>query len=406
MKFTSEDITKDELVQEFFERVMSKATRRQYILAWKDYCNWKGQLPTEFIEEADIEQNQNIKLKKRKLKKDLVGYINYLKEQKKSQNTIYGYLKCVKAIYRDNDIVLPPKLPMSYGKDEKIKNGIERLPTLEDVRKLYNAGLLRDKAVILLQLSSGLGASEVRHLTYHDFAQALKLPIRDELNIRKDMAELKEREDYDLIGRWSLHRYKTAVPFNTFNSPESTRAIIDYIEWRERKNRRRVESYEHYLITSHYNRKLDVVGFNGIYARLNDKVGFKRRSNKYRFLTSHQLREIFTSTLFRNRVDKLRVDFLVGHRINNQDSAYFRANHEDLLQDYLKCLPHLTLENLEIKSMESEEYREVTHKLKEIELATGWIMDAVDKDPEVREAILNSAKKGIVKPPKELLDRD
>ena len=66
-----------------------------------------------------------------------------------------------------------------------------------------------------------------------------------------------------------------------------------------------------------------MIGFNKIYVRLNDKVGFKRRNNNYRFLTSHQLREIFTTTLFRNRVDKLRVDFLVGHRINQQDSAYF-----------------------------------------------------------------------------------
>jgi len=34
-----------------------------------NFCNWKQQLPTEFIEEAEIEQNQNIKLKKRKIKK-------------------------------------------------------------------------------------------------------------------------------------------------------------------------------------------------------------------------------------------------------------------------------------------------------------------------------------------------
>jgi len=33
-----------------------------------NFCNWKQQLPTEFIEEAEIEQNQNIKLKKRKIK--------------------------------------------------------------------------------------------------------------------------------------------------------------------------------------------------------------------------------------------------------------------------------------------------------------------------------------------------
>ncbi|MGP8023932.1 MAG: tyrosine-type recombinase/integrase [Methanobacterium sp.] len=359
MEYSSNDIKNDELVKEFFDRVLSETTKRQYILVFKNYSNWRGQLPSEFIEEADIEQNKGIKLKKRKIKRDLIDYINFLKDEGKTQNTVSTYLKCVKALYRDNDIVLPPKLPIAFSKDVLIRNGIEELPTLDDVKILYNAGDLRDKAIILLQLSSGLPASDTRHLTYKDFARAMNLPIRNAFNVQKDIDELKDKKDDQLIGFWTLNRYKTGILFNTFNSPESTSAILTYIEWRIRSKRRKIESYEDYLFTSHYNRKLDKIGFNKIYDRLNDKVGFKRRNNNYRFLTSHQLREIFTTTLFRNRVDKLRVDFLVGHRINQQDSAYFRSNHEDLSRDYLKCLPYLSLENVETKTIESKDVKEL-----------------------------------------------
>jgi integrase len=359
MEYSSNDIKNDELVKEFFDRVISESTKTQYILVFKNYSNWRGQLPSEFIEEADVEQNKNIKLKKRKIKRDLIDYINFLKDEGKTQHTVNTYLKCVKALYRDNDVILPPKLPTAFSKDVLIRNGIEELPTLDDVKILYNAGDLRDKAIILLQLSSGLPASDTRHLTYKDFARAMKLPIRNVFNVQRDIDELKDKEDDQLIGFWKLNRYKTVILFNTFNSPESTKAILTYLEWRMRSKRRKIESYEDYLFTSHYNRKLDKIGFNKIYDRLNDKVGFKRRNNNYRFLTSHQLREIFTTTLFRNRVDKLRVDFLVGHRINQQDSAYFRSNHEDLSRDYLKCLPYLSLENVETKTIESEDVKEL-----------------------------------------------
>ena len=145
MKYSAEDIQNDELVNDFFDRVMSKATKRQYVLVFKDYSNWRSQLPSEFIDEADLEQNKNIKLKKRKIKRDLIDYINNLKGRGYTQNTVNSYIKCVKAIYRDNDIILPPKLPVAFSKDFTIKNGIEDLPTIEDV-KPYDAGDLRDKS--------------------------------------------------------------------------------------------------------------------------------------------------------------------------------------------------------------------------------------------------------------------
>jgi len=50
-------------------RSLTARTRKQYLMILTNFCNWKQQLPTEFIEEAEIEQNQNIKLKKRKIKK-------------------------------------------------------------------------------------------------------------------------------------------------------------------------------------------------------------------------------------------------------------------------------------------------------------------------------------------------
>jgi len=104
------------------------------------------------------------------------------------------------------------------------------------VKKLVTVADHRNRAIILLQLSSGLSSSDIRVLKYRDFLQALQLPVTRKVNVESVIEELSNADDdEELIGWWHLKRYKTAVEFTTFNSPESTRAILDYLDWRMRK---------------------------------------------------------------------------------------------------------------------------------------------------------------------------
>lgn len=405
MIFSEDDIKNDEIIQEFFDsRTISKNTTIHYIIVLKNYCNWKKQLPTDFIEEADIEQNKNIKLKKRKIKKDLIAFIKYLKAEKKSESTIKNYMSCIKAIYNDNDIILPTKLPTAYSKDERIKITPEGLPEIDDIHLVHDIGDIRDKAIILLQLSSGMGASEVRHLTYEDFMKAFQLPVRRNIDVSRDLEKLSEKENEELIGWWSIRRYKTAYLFNTFNSPESTKELIAYIKWRERNNKG-IKHIDEPIFITRLNKMMGHVALNQVYARLNDKLGFERRKNNNRhYITSHQLREIFSNTLFRKKIDKLRIDYMLGHRINSQDTSYFRSHPDDLYEEYLKVLPELTLEKVKVQRIESDEFREIVNKLDQAESRAdnneekllqiadiidknSWMFEAAKNDKDVREAL-------------------
>lgn len=348
-------------------RSLTARTRKQYLMILTNFCNWKQQLPTEFIEEAEIEQNQNIKLKKRKIKKDLIRYIQYLKDENKSQNTIYNYISSIKAIYYDNDIIIPRNLPTTLSKDEILNQEIEKLPELDDVKKLVTVADHRNRAIILLQLSSGLSSSDIRVLKYRDFLQALQLPVTRKVNVESVIEELSNADDdEELIGWWHLKRYKTAVEFTTFNSPESTRAILDYLDWRMRENRP-ITDNDDWLFTTNRNEQLKLSTITLFYKRLNVKAGFKKRQNKRHLITSHQLREMFSNSLFRKKVDKIRVDSLLGRKINSQDTAYFRNSPEDLYKEYLKALPDLTLEKVEIKRVTSKEYEQLLRQNREME---------------------------------------
>ena len=51
---------------------------------------------------------------------------------------------------------------------------LEKLPTKDHIRKALKYCNLRDKAIILLQFSSGMSGGDVRNLTYGQFYIAIK----------------------------------------------------------------------------------------------------------------------------------------------------------------------------------------------------------------------------------------
>lgn len=408
MPYNNDDIIQDEIIKDFFlGRTITENSKKSYIYRLKHYSNWRKQLPSEWIEEADIEQAQNIKLKKRKVKKDLIGYIQYLKDMDFCQNTINGYMASLKAIYYDNDVILPRKLPMKLDKDTLILKGEKKeLPTREDVRLLVDSSNIRDKAIFLMQLSSGLSSIDMRRLKYKNLLDSFEIPKRRGVNLEDTIDDLSNREDEELIGWWALRRFKTNIKFYTFNSPESTKALLEYLKWRVRENKP-IRSNNDPLFSTQHNKPFGKDGFMHIYKRANIRVGFTKDEyrNRY-FVTSHQLREMFSTGLFKKRVEKLRIDFFLGHKINEQDAAYFRSNQEDLYKDYLAALPEVTLEKVKVERFTSHEVKQIVNELNDVKLATGWIMDAIDRDPSLKDAIIKSAEKGIANPPKELINKD
>jgi len=76
---------------------------------------------------------------------------------------------------------------------------------------------------------------------------------------------LKDKED--LVGTWKIRRYKTKMPYITFNSPESTLAIVDYIFYRYKRNKP-IKSIEDPLFSSQYNNMIVIGSHQKIFQRL------------------------------------------------------------------------------------------------------------------------------------------
>jgi len=378
--YERQDIKNDAIFQDFIlARQIIKKTVDRYITALVHYSNSTQMLPEQFIEEAEDEQDQGIKRRKRKIRKHFIKYIQYLEDQGFSPQTINSYLNNIKAIYNENEVD-PPKI---YYKSPKDRNpSLDQLPTIQDIKTALNQGNSRDKALVLLHLSSGMGAAELRTLKYIDFINAL-----NEYGVTANMAfnEIRKKiRDENAVGTWNIRRVKTGMPYITFSTPEANEAILDYIAWRAVENNP-IGTKEDYLFVTRNGKPLAQHYHAMIFQRLNDKAGFGRKENNVRLFTSHQLRKLFTTTLFAQGMDKLMVDWMLGHKINDVTEAYFKTKPERLRSEYIKHMDHLTLEQIKIRKVTSGEVKELVRELdakesriKELEKKTD-LMDVMMK---------------------------
>jgi hypothetical protein len=254
-----------------------------------------------------------------------------------AEATVASYWKPVKLLLEQNDIILNWKkisrrIPkgMSFGQD--------RLPTLEEVKAIMSYPDRRTRPIVLTMVSSGIRVGAWKYLSWGDVT-----PI--------------ERDGKVVAAKLQVYA-GTPDRYFTFITPEAFKALSEYMKVRE-------ESGETISPSSPLMRNL-WYGDRGGFAnapierpvRL-DSMGVKRLiedaikaaklrkplqggKKRHEFQALHGFRKLFKSTC-EGRISKtLHVEILLGHSIG-LNANYYRPTDEELLSDYLRAVPSLTL---------------------------------------------------------------
>jgi len=396
MKFKKTDILDDQIIKNFFNnRNISDNTKEQYEIRIRSYCNFTEKTSTELVDEAVEEQDNGVIFSDRKVKKYLQDFIDKLIEKGKSENTIKAHLETIKALYYDNGID-PPNMKTILKKD--VKNPVlEELPTKEHIRKALKYCNLRDKAIIILQFSSGMNAADVRHLTYGKFYDAINEYINLHgnmiFNIDKLNHQLKNKDN--IIGIWNIIHSNTDIEYLTYNSSESNKAIIDYLI--ERNNKKPFTSFDEPLFIANGN-MIEEHTFSHIYRRINQRACFGYRNEKRNFLTSHIPRKMFQRALLNSGVEYLAVELMLGHKIDNIKSAYYKNNPTSLKEEYLKGLKNITLEEVKVEIVTTERYDNIIRDLTEEKEKRKKLENRIEKlEEQNSENMKHSNLKGVNK---------
>lgn len=168
--------------------------------------------PDELLDEAEDEIESGLRMRKRKIKTHLIDFRKHLVERGLSDHTIKAYMPGVRSFYQCNDIELP-KLQRAREKAAPIEENL-KIPTKEDLQDVLRVCDPLEKAVLLCGVSSGLASNEIQKLTIKQFTEGYD----------------PETEIVTL----QMTRDKTKTRFITFISPEATRAIWQYLKYRNR----------------------------------------------------------------------------------------------------------------------------------------------------------------------------
>jgi integrase len=248
------------------------------------------------------------------------GFVDYLMEKKGyTAKTVRALFYGVKFWLETNDVNISElnkiELPSS-----SITKTFDRSPTRTELEKLLTFADIRGKALIEIAVSSGLRLDTILSLTWKDYNEK-------DLMIKVEPSE----------GR------KSGKPFFTFITPEASKTLNEYKEWRIRQGETLTE--DSYLIANYTNphKKLIPNSVQVFWTRLLKQAGLTEKSHKYHVLHFHVLRKFFKTACTNSNIRREYIEFWMGHSGLGMDDSYFRASIQDHKREYQKAIPQLSI---------------------------------------------------------------
>lgn len=321
-------------LKEFFEGIRSPSTRRKYqarLAQFLDYAGAKGdtlpQKAKSFTEAARKDYDRTT-----------FTISSFLLEQKTraeageiSAATIANYTKPVRLFCEMNDIIINwRKIGRKLPAGREYAN--DRAPTREEIRTLLTYPDRRIKPALLLMASSGIRIGAWDTMSWGDITPAAKGGV----------ARLRvypgDREEYA-----------------TFISEEAYRALKGYMEYRASHGEKLGPSSPVLRDLFHPDRGAKGephlpkrLAANGVKRLLEDalkgtglRTALPEGKRRHEWQGAHGFRKFFKSQAERH-MKSLHVEILLGHDTGLNES-YYRPSPDDLLTDYLKALPDLTI---------------------------------------------------------------
>ncbi|MDA0525662.1 tyrosine-type recombinase/integrase [Methanococcoides alaskense] len=355
----------------------SDATTKTHLGIMHSYVRFTEKSPTELIIEAGDEE-KCVPMRDRSIKLHLLLFQEFLskggtypdgsKQKSLAQSSVKQQVSVINGFYKSHDITIPTSIKPITASGKAGNIGIPEKEELEIA--LANANLTQ-KTVIYIGTSSGLAISDI-----------LKLSVGQ---VTKDI-------DENNITTLTLNRKKTDIPFETFLSPEATRTIRQYLNYRngygtsskkhiqqDWHNKRKVNSDDDFLfvneqISSKYLetlddsiRALDENAFMKSVKSLSIKCGFNPEKNTYCKFHSHSFRKYFSTKLLSAGCNEIFKDYICGKKIDMSKKTYFFPTTAAAKKLYMTYLNEFTFENTQTITIKDDNYTALEKQIEEIE---------------------------------------
>lgn len=242
-------------------------------------------------------------------KKDIEGYLKYLKQKNLNMRTISHNISSIRSFYKFLVIHNHSNNPIELIELPKMKKTIPKVLSEEEINILLNIKekdnySIRNKAMLELMYSTGMRVSELTSLTIYDI----------------DLSE-----DYvKVLGKGSKERI---IPLGDI-------AIISLQDYLKIRSSMMKKNYEEALFLNNHGKKLTRQGFFKIIKKL------AKDKNIQTEFSPHTLRHSFASHLLKHGADLKSIQEALGHSDLSTTQIYTHIEKEKLIKNYHDSHPH------------------------------------------------------------------
>lgn len=325
----------------FLYAVRSSVTRDYYLRRLRTFFDHINLLPNGTMEERCNLYASNGARDPNWAFHSIVRFLQFERKRVESEQitgaTLRNYVKAIKLFCEMADVSVAWK-KITRGLPKSRRFADDRAPTLEEIQRICDYPDRRIKAIVCTMSSSGirLGAWDYLHWGHIQ-------PIKREEKIVAAKIVIYAGDDEEYLSFITPEAYFQLEKWIEYRKDSGEK--VDKNSWVMRQLWNTKEGHYHHgrikestkLKSSGVKRLLeDALWTQG----LRNKSNLKR--NRYEFQTNHGLRKWFKTRCEQSGMRSINVETLMGHSIGISDS-YYRATENEILDDYLKAIPLLTI---------------------------------------------------------------
>ena len=327
-EFYKKEIEQLKVYKFYIESLKSPATKKVYLFNFKKFVEYLGKDAKNILCNKDPIFVQDI----------VKEYLISLKEKSLGFSALKNYVIPIISFYKINDVIINTKSIFRLM-PEQIRVRKDRAYTREEIQALLDVADDRYRAIILLYASSGIRLGAIPDLKY--------------MNLKKLENDIYQVTVYE----------NTTDEYVTFTTPECSRAIDKYIEFRKRYGEeindgspvfREQFDTKNQLVIQHP-KKLKYQTIDRILTSYSERAGLRKREKLDKNGTKrgsscrkdvpvcHGLRKFFCTQLVNSDLNTERRWLLEGRALLRNDPAYVGTSKEQLLEQYMKAVNNLTI---------------------------------------------------------------
>jgi len=328
----------------FLYALKAKETKRQYPHRLDKFLVFMGLKGT--IEEKCTKLYEFTKINGDSIQSYIIKFINFQKkriENKEiSEGTLVNYIKAIKLFYSMNDIVINWK-KIGKGLPAERHNADDRIPTMEEIKKLLKHPDRRIKPIVYIMLSAGIRVGSWDFLKWKHIIPIFRNDVLAAAKIILKNTKINNREYYSFITPEAYHSLKDWMDFRALHGE-----VITGESWLMRDTWEKIDrDHSHRIGLAKFPKKFGCTAIGNMIGEawrvqgVRDLLDPAKKIKRHEFKSTHSFRKYF-ETRCQLKMNHNNIKLLMDHSLGESQN-YHRPVEKELLEDYLNAVDLLTV---------------------------------------------------------------